>query len=92
MLAILLGLFRLIWLFGRSHDAVALENLALRQQLAIYKRKKKRPRLIRRDRWFWIVLAGIWKDWRPDRASTSTCSTTASKRQRPRGLPTRSSI
>jgi hypothetical protein len=50
MLAILLGLFRLIWLFGRSQDAVALENLTLRQQLAIYKRKKKRPRLIRRDR------------------------------------------
>jgi len=37
MLAILLGLFRLIWLFGRGHRAVALENLALRQQLAIYK-------------------------------------------------------
>jgi len=34
MLAILLGLFRLIWLFGKGHDAVALENLALRQQLA----------------------------------------------------------
>jgi hypothetical protein len=50
MLAILLGLFRLIWLFGRSQDAVALENLTLRQQLAIYKRKKKRPRLIWRDR------------------------------------------
>src|ERR1700681_1575946 len=33
MVAILLGLFRLIWLFGKSHDAVALENLALRQQL-----------------------------------------------------------
>ena len=44
MLAILLGLFQLIWLFGRGHHAIALENLALRQQLAIYKRKKKRPR------------------------------------------------
>jgi putative transposase len=64
MLAILLSLFRLIWLFGKCHDAVALENLALRQQLAIYKRKNKRPRLIRRDRWFWIALATIWKDWR----------------------------
>jgi hypothetical protein len=40
----------LVWLFGRSQDAVALENLTLRQQLAIYKLKKKRPRLIRRDR------------------------------------------
>jgi len=64
MLAILLGLFRLIWLFGRGHDAVALGNLTLRQQLAIYKRKNKRPRLIRRDRWFWNALATIWKDWR----------------------------
>jgi hypothetical protein len=35
MLALLLGLFRLIWLLGRGHYAVALENLALRQQLAI---------------------------------------------------------
>jgi hypothetical protein len=43
MLAILLGLFRLIWLCGTGHHAVVLENLALRQQLAIYKGKKKRP-------------------------------------------------
>lgn len=64
MIAILFGLFRFIWLFARSHDAVVLENLALRQQLAIYKRKNKRPRLIRSDRWFWIALATIWKDWR----------------------------
>jgi putative transposase len=64
MLATLLGLFQLIWLFGRGHRAVVLENLALRQQLAIYKRKKKRPRLVGRDRWFWIVLSAVWKDWR----------------------------
>ena len=64
MLAILLGLFQLIWLFGRGHHAVVLENLALRQQLVIYKRKKKRPRLVGRDRWFWIALSVVWKDWR----------------------------
>ena len=63
MLAILLGLFQLIWLFGRGHQAVVLENLALRQQLVIYKRKKKRPRLVGRDRWFWISLSVVWKDW-----------------------------
>jgi hypothetical protein len=55
MLAFLLGLFRLIWLFGKGHHAVVLENLALRQQLAIYKRKQMRPRLVGRDRWFWAV-------------------------------------
>src|ERR1700758_1330211 len=64
MLVILLGLFRLIWLLGRGHHAVAVENLALRQQLAIYKRKKKRSRLVGPDRWFWIVLSALWKDWR----------------------------
>ena len=45
MLGFLLGLFRLVWLFGKGHQAVVLENLALRQQLSIYKRKQKRPRL-----------------------------------------------
>jgi putative transposase len=64
MVTILLGLFRLIWLFGRGHQAVALENLALRQQLAIYKRTKKHPRLDGSDRRFWIVLSLVWKDWR----------------------------
>src|SRR6202022_1664824 len=72
MLAILLGLFRLIWLFGRGHHAVVLENLALRQQLAIYKRKKKRPRLVGRERWFWIALSAVWKDWRRDLCSWFT--------------------
>lgn len=64
MFAFLPGLLRLIWVFRSGHRAVALENLALRQQLAIYKRRNKRPGLLRRDRWFWIVLAGAWKDWR----------------------------
>ena len=58
MSAFLLGWFRLIWLFTRGHQALVLENLALRQQLAVYKRHSKRPRLRRSDRMFWIVLAG----------------------------------
>jgi hypothetical protein len=45
MLGFLLGLFRLVWLFGKGHQAVVLENLALRQQLSVYKRKHQRPRL-----------------------------------------------
>ena len=64
MLGFLLGLFRLVWLFGKGHRAVVLENMALRQQLAIYKRKQKRPRLIGWDRWFWTGLSQVWKDWR----------------------------
>ena len=64
MSAFLLGWFRLIWLFTRGHQALVLENLALRQQLAVYKRHSKRPRLRRSDRMFWIALAGLWKGWR----------------------------
>jgi hypothetical protein len=45
MLALLLSLFRLVWLLGKGHRGVVLENLALRQQLSIYQRKQKRPRL-----------------------------------------------
>src|SRR5215469_6953412 len=64
MLAFLLRLFRLVWLFLRGHQALVLENLALRQQLSVYKRKQKRPRLTRWDRLFWIALAGSWRGWR----------------------------
>lgn len=64
MSAFLLCLFRLIRQLGSGHEAVVLENLALRQQLAIYKRMKKLPRLARRDRWSWVVLAQVWKGWR----------------------------
>ncbi len=64
MFALLPRLFRLLWLFTRGHHALVLENLALRRQLAIYKRHRKRPRLNRTDRIFWIVLAKVWKDWR----------------------------
>jgi putative transposase len=40
------------------------ENLALRQQLAIYQRKPQRPRIAGRDRWFWIALSVVWRNWR----------------------------
>jgi hypothetical protein len=40
------------------------ENLALRQQLAIYRRSMSRPKLRRRDRLFWLMLSRIWSGWR----------------------------
>jgi putative transposase len=64
MLGFLLGLFRLVWLFEKGHQAVVLDNLALRQQLSVYKRRQKRPRLVGRDRWFWIALSEVWTEWR----------------------------
>jgi len=43
---------------------LALENLALRQQLAAWKARQPRPRLTEMDRMFWIVLSRRWKNWR----------------------------
>jgi putative transposase len=43
---------------------LALENLALRQQLGVLKRRKGVPRLKRKDRVFWVVLSRIWAPWR----------------------------
>jgi putative transposase len=55
---------RFVILVLSGHQHVALENAALRQQLAVFKRDVKRPRLRRRDRMFWIGLRAIWKEWK----------------------------
>ena len=44
--------------------ALAAENFALRQQLAVLNRKIHRPQLRRRDRFFWVILSRLWKNWR----------------------------
>ena len=41
-----------------------LENAALRQQLAIYRRKGNRPQLTSADRRFWVWLSRSWPRWR----------------------------
>jgi putative transposase len=64
MLTALIVILRTMGLICRGHRAVALENLALRQQLAALTRTRKRPQLRTRDRLFWIVLAKSWRDWR----------------------------
>ncbi len=47
-----------------GHHAVAIENAALRMQLAAFQRKRKRPLLTTLDRLFWITLRSLWSDWR----------------------------
>jgi putative transposase len=47
----------------RERRDLALENLALRQQLAVLKRKGI-PRLKPKDRVFWVVLSRVWLPWR----------------------------
>jgi putative transposase len=46
------------------HRQVALENLALRHQLAVYKNMVNRPKLLGHDRLFWVALASVWAGWR----------------------------
>ena len=48
----------------RDRRELALENLALRQQLAILARAQPQRRLRKVDRLFWIWLSRMWKSWR----------------------------
>jgi hypothetical protein len=64
MLVALVIVLRSFALICGGHRAVALENLALRQQLAVFRRTVKRPTLHRKDRLFWILLAKAWRGWR----------------------------
>jgi transposase InsO family protein len=64
MITLLLHLLRLLPFLCGGHRQVALENLALRQQLAVYKRTVTRPKLRTTDRLFWIGLARVWTGWR----------------------------
>ena len=43
---------------------LALENLALRQQVEVLERSGKLPKLRQRDRVFWVLLSALWPDWR----------------------------
>src|SRR5262245_22075733 len=60
-LPILVGTLRS---FLRTHRELALENLALRQQLAVWKARQPRPRLTQMDRLFWVLLSRVWTSWR----------------------------
>src|SRR5213594_1220088 len=85
MITLLLHLLRLLPFFFAGHRQLALENLALHQQLAVYKRSVTRPRLRRTDRLFWVGLARIWARWRqplvivtPDTACAGSGAASAS--------------
>ena len=46
-----------------SRQHLVLENLALRQQLAVLSRQSRRPRLYPSDRLFWSFLSQLWPRW-----------------------------
>src|SRR5216683_6409207 len=48
----------------RTHARMQIEILALRHQLAVLQRQKKRVSLRAADRLLWVLLSRIWKQWR----------------------------
>jgi hypothetical protein len=63
VLKFLLSILAVIGVFFRSRSDTALEVLALRQQIAVLKRKRPRPRLDGWDRFFWTALRHFWSRW-----------------------------
>jgi hypothetical protein len=53
---IIKAIYFLIRAFLAPRLSLAAENLALRQQVAVYKHSVKRPKLRARDRFFWALL------------------------------------
>src|SRR5258708_31770103 len=50
--------------FFRSRRDLLLENLALRQQLGVFKQKPPQPRFAAADKLFWVMLSRFWAGWR----------------------------
>ena len=63
MLSLLLLLPKTIAAIFRNRQTLVLENLALRQQLAVLQRSVKRPQFTNADRYFWILLYRFWDGW-----------------------------
>jgi putative transposase len=63
MIPFFVGLLACFGAFFRSRYSLGLEVLALRQQLAVLKRKHPRARLRIEDRIFWILLRRLWPAW-----------------------------
>jgi putative transposase len=61
MLCLLRVLSVLATQFFRYRRDLLLENLALRQQLAVWKRRRPQPRLSVSDKLFWVTLRRVAK-------------------------------
>jgi hypothetical protein len=61
LITVVQALNRLI--FAWFTRTVGLRIPVLRRQLAVYKRRSKKPLLNNSDRLFWSLLSKIWRDW-----------------------------
>jgi transposase InsO family protein len=57
-------LFVLLVRSVRSRHNLLLENLALRQQLSVLKKKRPQPRFAAPDKLFWVILRQFWSGWK----------------------------
>ena len=48
----------------RSRQDLLVENLALRQQLSVFQRRNRRPKLAVLDKLFWVLARRFWSDWK----------------------------
>ena len=64
MVAWIIRVVRLLIVLASRHRSLALENLALRQQLALYRRTRPKPTMRWSDRLFWVGLRAAWRDWK----------------------------
>ena len=63
MLRLLLLLLHALRAAARPRADLVLENLALRQQVAVLEEKHPRPKLSGADRLFWALLRRVWSRW-----------------------------
>jgi putative transposase len=64
MFRLILVFFAVIVRLFHTRGSLLLENLALRQQLAVLKRRHPRARLSLLDRLFWIAARRFWPGWK----------------------------
>ena len=57
------SLLAAVRIFFSTRMDTALEVLALRQQVAVLKRRRRRPPLNSFDRLFWTTLRRLWPRW-----------------------------
>jgi len=60
---LILTLLAVVRVYFRSRCNTAIEILALRQQVAVLKRKRRRPKLNFWDRLYWTALRYLWSRW-----------------------------
>jgi hypothetical protein len=68
MLSVVYALLASVVSTFRSREALRLENMALRHQVAVYQRTVC-PRIQPTDRLFWAWLARLWAGWQRALAS-----------------------